>query len=244
MKNIILSVIVVGLVVGGGYYFFSDRQSSVADEMIKVSLDNFNDSENRASETETTTAPTNESGQNIINLNQAPKLAVGQEPKPAVGQAKKTYMITIETNFGKIVIETYNTDAPKTVENFVTLAQKGFYNGLIFHRIIKGFMIQGGDPNGNGTGGPGYKFEDELNPNTDSYKAGYKKGVVAMANSGPNTNGSQFFIMHEDNPLPNAYTIFGKVVSGQDVVDKMANVSTGANDRPISPVVMSRVIVE
>lgn len=157
---------------------------------------------------------------------------------------KKTYMITIETNYGKIVFETYNEDAPKTVENFVILASKGFYDGLIFHRVIPGFMIQGGDPNGNGTGGPGYKFDDELNPNTASYKAGYKKGVVAMANAGPNTNGSQFFIMTEDYPLPNNYTIFGKVVSGQDVVDTIANVKTGAGDKPVTPVIMNKVIVE
>ncbi len=157
---------------------------------------------------------------------------------------KKSNMITIETNYGKIVFETYNSDAPKTVENFTTLANKGFYNGLTFHRVIKGFMIQGGDPNGTGTGGPGYKFDDELNPNTASYKAGYKKGVVAMANAGPNTNGSQFFIMTADYPLPNSYTIFGKVVSGQDVVDTIANVQTGANDRPATPVVMKTVSVD
>lgn len=157
---------------------------------------------------------------------------------------KEKNMITIETNYGTIVFETYNNDAPKTVENFVTLANKGFYNGLTFHRVIPGFMIQGGDPNGNGTGGPGYKFDDELNPNTASYKAGYKKGVVAMANAGPNTNGSQFFIMTADYPLPNNYTIFGKVVSGQDVVDKIASVKTGANDKPVSPVVMKTVTVE
>jgi cyclophilin family peptidyl-prolyl cis-trans isomerase len=152
-------------------------------------------------------------------------------------------MITIDTNYGKIVFETYDSDAPNTVKNFVTLANKGFYNGLIFHRVIKGFMIQGGDPNGTGTGGPGYQFADELNPTTASYKAGYKKGVVAMANAGPNTNGSQFFIMADDYPLPNNYTIFGKVVSGQDVVDTIDNVQTGANDKPVSPVTMKTVTV-
>jgi cyclophilin family peptidyl-prolyl cis-trans isomerase len=102
---------------------------------------------------------------------------------------------------------------------------------------------RGGDPIGNGTGGPGYQFEDELNPNTASYKAGYKKGVVAMANAGPNTNGSQFFIMHQDYPLPNNYTIFGHVVSGQEVVDKIANVQVGQNDKPVSPVIMKSVTV-
>ena len=105
-------------------------------------------------------------------------------------------------------------------------------------------MIQGGDPQGTGMGGPGYKFADELDPNTSSAKAGYKKGVVAMANSGPNTNGSQFFIMTADYPLPHNYTIFGKVVSGQDVVDTIANVKTGPNDRPVSPVTMKKVTVK
>jgi|SRR3989344_5810168 len=158
-------------------------------------------------------------------------------------QEAKSSMITIETNYGEIVFETYDNDAPNTVKNFITLAEKGFYNGLIFHRVIKGFMIQGGDPNGDGTGNPGYRFADELDPNTPSYKAGYKKGVVAMANAGPDTNGSQFFIMTEDYPLPNAYTIFGKVVSGQEVVDTIANLPTGANDKPLSPVIMKSVTV-
>jgi cyclophilin family peptidyl-prolyl cis-trans isomerase len=157
---------------------------------------------------------------------------------------KTTNMITLETNHGTIVFETYNQDAPNTVANFVKLAQSGYYDELTFHRVIPGFMIQGGDPNGNGTGGPGYQFADELNPTTDSYKAGYKKGVVAMANAGPNTNGSQFFIMTADYPLPNDYTIFGKVVSGQEVVDKIANVPKDRNDRPVEPVIMKKVSVE
>jgi cyclophilin family peptidyl-prolyl cis-trans isomerase len=156
----------------------------------------------------------------------------------------KTHMITIETNYGNIVFETYTTDAPNTVANFIKLSDKGFYDGLTFHRVIKGFMIQGGDPKGDGTGGPGYTFADELNPETASYKIGYKKGIVAMANAGSNTNGSQFFIMTADYPLPNSYTIFGKVVSGQDVVDKIANVKTGTNDKPVEPVVMKKVTVK
>jgi len=153
-------------------------------------------------------------------------------------------MVTLETNYGNITFELYRNDAPNTATNFATLAENGFYNNLTFHRVIKGFMIQGGDPNGNGTGGPGYTFADELNPNTASYKAGYKKGVVAMANSGPNTNGSQFFIMHQDYPLPNAYTIFGKVTAGQDVVDKIANVQVGPNDKPVSPVIIKSVTLK
>ncbi|MSU54953.1 MAG: peptidylprolyl isomerase [Candidatus Taylorbacteria bacterium] len=152
--------------------------------------------------------------------------------------------VTIDTSMGKIVLELYPEDAPLASKNFITLAEKGFYNGVIFHRVIPGFMIQGGDPQGLGTGGPGYKFADELSPNTPSAKVGYQKGVLAMANSGPNTNGSQFFIMLANNPLPHSYTIFGHVVSGQEVVDSIGGVKTGPNDRPVTSVVMKTVTVE
>lgn len=154
------------------------------------------------------------------------------------------HIITIKTNKGEIQFETYDADASKTVSNFMSLAEKGFYDNLTFHRVIKGFMIQGGDPVGNGTGGPGYRFEDELNPATKSYQEGYKKGVVAMANAGPNTNGSQFFIMLEDTPLPHYYTIFGKVVKGQEVVDAIGVVETNDSDRPVEPVVIQSVKIE
>ena len=158
-------------------------------------------------------------------------------------------VVIIKTNFGDIQIETYGADAPNTVNNFVALANQGFYDGLIFHRVIKGFMIQGGDPNciserstgPCGTGGPGYTFKDELNPRTASYKQGYKKGVVAMANAGPNTNGSQFFIMLEDYPLPNNYTIFGRVISGQDVVDAIGSLPTDSNDSPIEKAIIESI---
>ncbi|MDE2172499.1 MAG: peptidylprolyl isomerase [Patescibacteria group bacterium] len=154
------------------------------------------------------------------------------------------HTVTIQTNKGTIVFETYDADAPNTVQNFLTLANKGFYNGLIFHRVIQGFMIQGGDPTGTGTGGPGYSFNDELNPATPSYQAGYVRGTVAMANAGPNTNGSQFFIMQKDTPaLPHDYTIFGKVISGMDVVDAIAATPVDANDKPLSNVTMTSVTV-
>ena len=155
-----------------------------------------------------------------------------------------SHLVTIETTMGSIQFETYDADAPNTVKNFITLAGSGFYKNLTFHRVIKGFMIQGGDPNGNGTGGPGYTFKDELNPETESYRQGYKKGVVAMANAGPDTNGSQFFIMLEDYSLPPHYTIFGKVVKGQDVVDAIGNIKTDSRDMPETRVVMKRVSVE
>lgn len=153
-------------------------------------------------------------------------------------------VVKIKTNKGDITVELFANDAPKTVENFLTLVKKGFYDGVIFHRVISGFMIQGGDPTGTGMGGPGYKFNDELNANTPSYNEGYVRGMVAMANSGPNTNGSQFFIMHQDYPLPHAYTIFGKVISGLEVVDAIASGPVDASDRPLKEVVMSKVVAE
>ena len=131
----------------------------------------------------------------------------------------------IKTAKGEIDIQLYPQDAPRTVTNFATLSKMGYYNNLTFHRVEPGFVIQGGDPNGDGTGGQsiyGPTFPDELNPNAPSYQTGYKEGIVAMANRGPNTNGSQFFIMLADNDsLPKSYTIFGKVTSGMDVVKQI-----------------------
>ena len=147
--------------------------------------------------------------------------------------------IRLTTNKGDIVFKLYDDTAPNTVSNFVYLASMGYYDGLIFHRVINGFMIQGGDPTGTGSGGPGYKFADELN---DDHT--YVRGTVAMANAGPNTNGSQFFIMHKDTPLPHAYSIFGEVIEGMDVVDAIATTKTGAGDRPVTEVVMTKVTVE
>ncbi len=153
----------------------------------------------------------------------------------------------IQTNKGTIRFELLETDAPKTTENFITLAQRGYYDRVIFHRVIRGFMIQGGDPTGTGRGGEsawGSRFADEINRSSDVYKRGYKAGTVAMANAGPNTNGSQFFIMHVDYPLPPQYTIFGRVTQGQEIVDAIANTPTGANDKPVSAVTMEKVTIE
>ncbi len=147
--------------------------------------------------------------------------------------------IRLTTSEGDIVFKLYDDTAPKTVSNFVYLASNGYYDGLIFHRVIEGFMIQGGDPTGTGSGGPGYKFEDELN---DSHT--YARGTVAMANAGKNTNGSQFFIMHKDNALPHNYSIFGEVTSGMDVVDAIAATDTDGRDRPLAEQIMTKVTVE
>ena len=153
----------------------------------------------------------------------------------------------IQTNKGTIRVELLESDAPKTTENFITLAERGYYDGIIFHRVIKNFMIQGGDPTGTGRGGEsawGGRFNDEIDPRSPVYQGGYKAGTVAMANAGKNTNGSQFFIMHVDYPLPPSYTIFGKVIEGQDVVNEIATSQTGPNDRPVSEVKMEKVTIE
>ncbi len=165
---------------------------------------------------------------------------------------QQTMQATLHTSKGDITVEFFAKDAPKTVANFEKLAKEGFYDGIKFHRVIKGFMIQGGDPLTKddskasmwGTGGPGYKFADEIDPKSDLYKTGYAKGILAMANSGPNTNGSQFFIMTADYPLPPLYVIFGKVDSGQDVVDAIAQTPTDQNDRPLIPVVIKNITVK
>jgi cyclophilin family peptidyl-prolyl cis-trans isomerase len=146
---------------------------------------------------------------------------------------------TLHTSEGPIEIELFPGEAPKTVENFTKLAGDGFYDGLIFHRVIPDFMIQGGCPQGTGTGGPGYQFEDEFN--------GHKiaRGALAMANSGPNTNGSQFFIVTTEAAswLDGKHTVFGKVTSGQDVADKISMVERDGRDAPLTPVTIDRVVL-
>ena len=152
----------------------------------------------------------------------------------------KMYRAVLSTTAGVITIALNAAETPATVNNFVYLAREGFYNQTVFHRIIKGFMIQGGDPKGDGTGGPGYRFDDE------PFEGAYNRGIVAMANAGPNTNGSQFFIMHQDYPLPQNYVIFGEVVEGLEVVDKIAEAlvkksASGESSTPVSPVTVESV---
>ncbi len=150
----------------------------------------------------------------------------------------KTYKATIKTNKGDITARLFADESPNTVNNFVFLAREGFYDGVIFHRVIKGFMLQGGDPTGTGTGGPGYRFADELDA---ANKHRYSLGTLAMANSGPNTNGSQFFVMHADYGLPPQYAVFGKTIDGLDVVDDIGKVATGPGDRPKDDVVINTI---
>jgi cyclophilin family peptidyl-prolyl cis-trans isomerase len=144
---------------------------------------------------------------------------------------------TLHTNHGPIELELHDDDAPKTVENFRKLAGDGFYDGVIFHRVIPDFMIQGGDPTGTGMGGPGYTFEDEFNDHK------VERGALAMANAGPNTNGSQFFVVTaEATPwLDGKHTVFGRVTSGMDVVDTISQVDTDANDKPREAILIERV---
>jgi cyclophilin family peptidyl-prolyl cis-trans isomerase len=143
----------------------------------------------------------------------------------------------LHTSEGDVAIELFPGEAPRTVENFTTLARDGFYDSLVFHRVIPDFMIQGGDPRGDGTGGPGYEFEDEFNDHR------VERGALAMANAGPNTNGSQFFIVAADACpwLDGKHTVFGNVVSGQDVVDRISGVERDSRDRPVEPVVIQSV---
>ncbi|MCU0653666.1 MAG: peptidylprolyl isomerase [Candidatus Pacebacteria bacterium] len=159
---------------------------------------------------------------------------------------KKIMNATIKTSLGEIKVQLFGDKMPVTAGNFVKLADSGFYDGIKFHRVIRDFMIQGGDPLTKddslkarwGTGGPGYQFADE------KFDGEYARGTLAMANSGPNTNGSQFFIMHKDTPLPKAYVIFGKVTAGLEVVDKIAELKTDGRDCPLVPPVIESVIID
>ena len=161
-----------------------------------------------------------------------------QSPPDLTIDLDKSYTATLDTNHGEIVIDLDPARSPQTVNNFVFLARDGYYDGVIFHRVIENFMIQGGDPTGTGTGGPGYKFRDEIEGD-----GSYSRGTVAMANAGPNTNGSQFFICHSDVGLPHAYTIFGQVSSGLDTVDSIATTPTNRSDRPDADVVINKVTI-
>lgn len=177
----------------------------------------------------------------------------GSEPAKSAParQNQPNRTAVIETDAGNIKFELLENEAPKTAENFRLLAERGFYNGTIFHRVISGFMIQGGDPNGDGTGGQtatGQPLPNEINRSSPLYQGGYRRGLVAMANKGiPETGSSQFFIMHQTYPLQPNYTVFGRVVEGMDVVDKIAaapNTGPSSQNRPVTPVKMNKVYVQ
>lgn len=183
----------------------------------------------------------------VIALAVANNQSNQEEAKGPENNNQETNMnATIKTSLGEIKVELYNEKVPQTAGNFAKLAEEGFYDGVKFHRVISGFMIQGGDPLTKddskkqlwGTGDPGYKFDDE------PFEGEYSRGTLAMANSGPNTNGSQFFIMHQDYPLPPSYVIFGKVTEGIEVVDKIAALKTDTRDCPLAPPVIEGVSIE
>jgi cyclophilin family peptidyl-prolyl cis-trans isomerase len=175
----------------------------------------------------------------------------GNPKVPAGAESSGGLHATIETDKGPIEIEFLPADAPRGVENFRLLAEHGYYDNLTFHRIVKGFMVQGGDPTGDGTGGEsawGEPFPDELNPQSALYRGGYRRGMVAYANAGPNTNGSQFFIMHEDYELAPNYVIFARVTKGMETVDAIAQTPTtlgadGGMSKPVTPPVIKKVTV-
>ena len=181
----------------------------------------------------------NNDQKNKMNVNQAEGGNDDSKEKlPIKTELGKTCReATIITNFGEFKIKFFNKQTPLTVANFCTLARKGFYDNLTFHRIIKNFMIQGGDPKGNGTGGPGYTFKDEIGANNHN-----RKYTIAMANAGPNTNGSQFFINTNDNDfLDKKHTVFGQVISGQEVIDKIENLKTDQKDKPLQKVIIKKI---
>jgi len=178
----------------------------------------------------------------------------GPETNPKVPAGAKSsggLHAVIETSKGPIEITFFAAESPKAVENFRLLAEHGYYDGLTFHRIVSGFMIQGGDPKGDGTGGQsawGPPFEDEIDPASTLYRGPYRRGFVAMANSGPNTNGSQFFILHHDYPLPPNYVLIARVTAGMDVVDALAATPTtmgadGNQSRPVTPPIIKTVTI-
>jgi cyclophilin family peptidyl-prolyl cis-trans isomerase len=175
----------------------------------------------------------------------------GNPKVPAGAKSSGGLHAVIDTDKGPIEIEFFQADAPTAVENFRLLAEHGYYDGLTFHRVVKGFMIQGGDPQGDGTGGQsawGEPFADEIDPQSPLYRSGYRRGIVAMANAGPNTNDSQFFILHQDYPLPPRYVIFGRVSGSMDAVDAIANTPTtlgadGNLSRPLTPPIIKKVTI-
>lgn len=216
-NKIILGIVGVVLMIFAAGYFFIQKENMPAEDLNK--------------------------DREEVMITEPEKEMKIEKPELTI-DASKNYSAKLVTSEGEIVIGLTAKETPITVNNFVYLARAGFYDGTVFHRIISGFMIQGGDPNGDGTGGPGYRFDDE------PFNGSYTRGTVAMANAGADTNGSQFFIMHADYDLPPNYVIFGKVTAGMEVVDKIATAETarsasGEMSKPVIPVVVEKVeIVE
>lgn len=227
-KNVISILVLAGVIFIGGVLLFKGSSQPRTQEETTPMTD-------QTKQTDVQNSPEPQEPQaSTKSYTQYPQMIIDED---------KTYQITLKTTKGDITVEMFPKEAPKTVNNFVFLAKDGFYNETPFHRIIKGFMIQGGDPLGNGTGGPGYQFADE------KVTRSYTRGIVAMANSGPNTNGSQFFIMHADSDLPPSYTIFGQVIDGLDVVDGIAETPVasspyGEKSIPQEKILIKEVVVK
>lgn len=233
VKKVIIVLIVLLTIVGGGIIYYNSNRDKL------ITLNNPEPTRLPILTPIPTSMPSPISTPQPIST---PTVEKG--PYPMEIDKTKNYQAVVETDAGIFKIELNAGQTPITVNNFVALARRKFYNSTLFHRIINGFMIQGGDPQGNGTGSPGYTFADE------PFAGEYTRGTVAMANSGPNTNGSQFFIMHQDNQLPKNYVIFGKVIYGMEVIDKIAESpvrtsASGENSQPITPTTINSIqIVE
>lgn len=223
MKNYLIAALVLIIIfIGGGIFLQQKLKSSTSssqnsDEVSELRKTQTNEDQSQEDQK-------NEGG-GSMQFSKAPDIEI---------DTNKNYSAVLKTDQGDITIEFTTKATPATVNNFVFLARKGFYDNVIFHRVIKDFMIQGGDPTGTGSGGPGYRFNDEV------FEGEYTRGTVAMANAGPDTNGSQFFIMHGDVNLPPNYVIFGKVTKGMDVVDAIATSSvvmssSGEKSKPVKP---------
>lgn len=233
MKNyaIVAAILIIVFIAGG--YMLQQRNKSASAGTTQETLESSDATNKDTNETNVETQQ--KEGGVGMQFDQAPKMEI---------DAKKKYSAVVATDKGDITIDFTTSETPITVNNFVFLAKKGFYNNVIFHRVIKGFMIQSGDPTGTGRGGPGYRFDDE------KFSGDYSRGTVAMANAGPDTNGSQFFIMHQDGNLPPNYVIFGHVTKGLDVVDAIANAEvttsdSGEKSNPVNPVKIKSIkIVE
>lgn len=225
-KNVIVGIGIALVIVIGIIFLFKQKQSiSVSQLQDQVSQTKKDSSQSNIQIIDTTT--------------EKQKKQWDKQPAMSIDKSK-TYTATLRTSEGDIMITLDAKETPITVNNFVFLAKNGFYTNTTFHRVIKDFMIQGGDPVGNGTGGPGYSFNDE------PFSGEYSRGTVAMANAGPNTNGSQFFIMHQDRPLPKSYVIFGSVTKGLDVLDALAETEVTISDsgepsKPIKSIALTSV---
>ena len=228
-KKIVLVLIIILVLLGGGAFYYNSKKINQVALKIDQPTEMTNSTLTPTSVSEPTSTPMPTS---------IP--AVEKGPYPMEIDKTKNYQAVVDTTLGIFKIELNAGQTPITVNNFIALARRNFYNSTLFHRVINGFMIQGGDPQSNGSGGPGYTFADE------PFTGEYNRGIVAMANAGPNTNGSQFFIMHQDNSLAKNYVIFGKVIYGMEVIDKIAESPvqanpSGENSQPVKPTTINSI---